>query len=72
MSGCTAVSWLRTCCSTPLREPPALPMKARYVMMSLLVSVLPAPLSPLTCSLHAGLSNKAKRSLQRRHRSACA
>ena len=35
---------------TPLRDPPALPMNARYVMISLLVSVLPAPLSPLTCT----------------------
>ena len=35
-----------TCCSTPERPEPvsALPMKARYCMISLLVSVLPAPL----------------------------
>jgi hypothetical protein len=45
-----------TCCST-LRLPVASassaeypPIHARYCMISLLVSVFPAPLSPLTCS----------------------
>lgn len=39
----------KTCCSTVLPSVPDLPpMNARYLMSIFVVSVLPAPLSPLT------------------------
>ena len=41
----------RACCSTlsPSLMAPPVPIQARYCMISFAVSVLPAPLSPLTC-----------------------